>query len=135
MQTVSKNNAIVWSFVAVAILVNIAGYLWNLYEKIRLFDEILHAFTTFSLTLLLAWLLYGVVLKGAEDRSILFVLTVVSLGLAVGALWEIAEWLYDLMVPANAILGKTDTIIDLVMDVAGATVAGILSVGMVKTKA
>jgi|GEM_PF-4113533 len=39
------------------------------------------------------------------------------------------------MVPANAVLGKTDTIIDLVMDIAGATVAGILSVGMVKTKA
>ncbi len=36
---------------------------------------------------------------------------------------------------SGAILGKTDTIIDLVMDVAGATVAGILSVGMVKTKA
>ena|GEM_PF-4882069 len=70
--------------VAVAILVNLAGYLWNLYEKIRLFDEILPAFTTFSLTLLLARLLYGVVLNGAEDRSILFVLTVVSLGLAVG---------------------------------------------------
>ena len=86
------------------------------------------------MTLLLAWLLYGVVLKGAEDRSILCVLTVVSLGLAVGALWEIAEWLYDLMVPANAILGKTDTIIDLLMDIAGATVAGILSVGMVKAK-
>lgn len=27
MQTVSKNNAIVWSLVVVAILVNIAGYL------------------------------------------------------------------------------------------------------------
>ncbi len=35
MQTVSKNIAIVWGSVAVAILVNIAGYLWNLYEKIR----------------------------------------------------------------------------------------------------
>ena len=39
METVSKNNAIVWGFVAVAILVNIAGYLWDLYEQIRLFDE------------------------------------------------------------------------------------------------
>lgn len=132
MITSSQNRAIVGGCIAVAILANLAGYWWNLYKQIRWFDEILHAFTTFALTLLLAWLLYGVVLKGAQTRPILLILTVASLGLGIGALWEIAEWVYDQMVAGNVILGKNDTIIDMIMDAMGAALAGVASVGMAK---
>jgi hypothetical protein len=86
------------------------------------------------LTLPVALLLYEVVLTGARTHRFLFVLTVASLGVAVGVLWEIAEWAYDQMVPENAILGKMDTIIDLIMDILGAVAAGIVSVGMVKSE-
>jgi hypothetical protein len=51
---------------------------------------------------------------------------------AIGVLWEIVEWAYDQMVPENAILGKLDTIIDLIMDVLGGVAAGIVSVTMVR---
>lgn len=54
--------------------------------------------------------------------------------IAIGALWEIAEWGYDQMTPTNDILGKRDTMIDLILDTLGAVVAGILSVEMVEEK-
>lgn len=54
--------------------------------------------------------------------------------IAIGALWEIAEWGYDPMTPTNDILGKRDTMIDLILDTLGAVVAGILSVEMVEEK-
>lgn len=134
MHTSSQNRVIVWGFITIAVIANIAGYLWNLYQQIRWFDEVLHAFTSFALTLLLALLLYEMVLSGAQTRPILYVFTVASLGIAVGVLWEIAEWAYEQIMPGNNILGKTDTMIDLIMDILGAVVAGILSMGMLKAK-
>ena len=132
MHTSPRNQAIVWGCVIIATLANIAGYVWNLYDQIRLFDEILHAFTTFALTLPIALFLYRVILIGARTRPLLFVLAVASLGLAIGAVWEIAEWAYDQIVPGNVILGKNDTIIDLMVDAIGSIVAGIVIVGMVR---
>lgn len=134
MHTSPQNRVIVWGFITIAVIANIAGYMWNLYQQIRWFDEVLHAFTSFALTLPIALLLYGTVLSGAHKRPILYILTAASLGIAIGVLWEIAEWAYEQMTPGNDILGKTDTIIDLIMDALGAMVAGILSLGMVKAK-
>jgi hypothetical protein len=132
MQTSSRNRLIVRGLLVVAALVNAAGYLWDLYDRLGWFDEAVHAYTTFALTLPLALLLYDVVLTGAQTQKILFILTVASLGVAIGVLWEIVEWAYDQMVPENAILGKLDTIIDLIMDILGGVAAGIVSVTMVR---
>jgi len=49
-----------------------------------------------------------------------------------GALWEIAEWTYDQVVRPNAILSKTDTIVDLIVDTIGALVAGVIRSGMIR---
>lgn len=132
MHTSPSNQAVVWGCLVIAVLVNIAGYVWNLYDRIRLFDEVLHAFTTFALTLPIALLLYEVILIGPRTRPVLFILTVASLGLAIGAVWEIGEWAYDQVVPGNVILGKNDTILDLIVDLIGSVVAGIVSVGMLR---
>ncbi len=132
MYTTSGNRAIVWVFVVIAILVNAAGYALNLYDRFGWFDEVTHTYTSFTLTLLLALLLYGDVLSGVRRSPILLVLIVASLGIAIGALWEIAEWVYDQMVPENAILGKTDTMIDLILDSLGALAAGIVGIVMIK---
>jgi VanZ family protein len=132
MHTSARKSPIVWTCIAVAILANVAGYSWNLYEQISWFDKVLHAFTSFAVTLLLALFLYGIVLSGARSHPILYVLTVASLGIAIGAVWEIAEWSYDQVVAGNVIKGKTDTIIDLIVDAIGALIAGMVNVGMIK---
>ncbi len=132
MNTSQGNRGIVWIIIWVAVLANIAGYVFNLYEQFWWFDDVLHGYTIFAITLLLGLLAYGVVLIGHDNHPLLLVLMIASIGLAIGGLWEVAEWAYDQTTAANSILGKTDTIIDLIMDSVGALVAGFLSLGMLK---
>ncbi len=132
MNTSRGNQGIVWIIIGVAVLANITGYMFNLYEQFWWFDHILHAYTIFAITLLLGLLAYGVVLTGLRNHKLLLVLMIASIGIAIGGLWEVAEWAYDHMVASNVILGKTDTIIDLIVDSIGAVVAGFLSLGMLK---
>ncbi len=51
----------------------------------------------------------------------LYVLAIASFGIAIGALWEITEWLLQVINSLN------DTIIDLIMDSIGATIAALMS--------
>ncbi len=87
-----------------------------------------HGFTTLAITLLLGLYLYGVVYRGASDHLVLLVLCIASVGLAIGAVWEVAEWSYDqFYAPGNAILGKWDTVTDLIVDTLGALVGGLIA--------
>ena len=133
MKISSREWVIAWGAMTVAILVNAAGYILDLYDRFWWFDDAIHAYTSFTLSLLLALLLYGRVLDGAQTHSVLFVLAVAVLGAGIGALWEIAEWGYDQWVPENAILGKTDTMIDLIMDTIGSLAAGLVSLWMIRS--
>lgn len=128
----TTERIVAWVLVALAVTVSILGYVLNWYEQFSWFDEIVHAFTIFAIALLLTVYLYGVALTGARTYPVLFVIAVVSLGLAVGSIWEVAEWIYDQLVRRNAILGKTDTIIDLVMDTLGGVVAGLVAMRMAR---
>jgi hypothetical protein len=53
---------------------------------------------------------------------------VFSLGLAVGALWEIFEWTSDGLFASNLSEGNTDTVGDLIADAAGSLAGGALMV-------
>jgi hypothetical protein len=125
------NRKIAWSIAIFALLVNIAGYLLNLYQRFWWYDDFLHAFTPFALTLLAALYLNGIVVIGAKERQLLFILTVASLGIAIGVLWEIAEWGFDQLVPGDVILGKQDTMVDLMLDSIGSILAGWISTRMI----
>lgn len=48
--------------------------------------------------------------------------------------WEIWEWLYDLYVAGDVILGKTDTMVDLCLDLGGGLLAGIVSLPMLRNR-
>jgi VanZ family protein len=126
------NRMITIACLVIAALVNVAGYAWNLYDRWVWFDEILHAFTLFTLTLALALVLAGVVLTGVRQHAGLYVLVVLLIGLGIGALWEVAEWGYDHLRVPDVIQGKTDTIIDLIMDGLGALLAGVFSLALLR---
>ena len=133
MHISKRERAVIWSLLAVAVAVNIAGYVFGLYNRFQWFDEALHFYTSFALTLALALRLYGRGLADIHEHGLVLALTVASVGIAVGAIWEIGEWGYDQFVPANAILGKTDTIVDLILDTAGAALAAVVIVRMTRT--
>ncbi len=103
MSTTLGNRALVWFLLTAAALTNIAGYVWNLYRQFWWFDEVLHGFTIFALTLLLGLLVHGVVLLGARNHGLVLILVVASIGVVIGGLWEMAEWAYEQMVAPNVI--------------------------------
>ena len=131
MQTSTVNRAIVWGLLAVAAVANIAGYALDLYRRLWWFDEVLHGATIAAITLALGLALYGKVLLGARDSPLLLVAVLAAIGLALGALWEVAEWGFDQAVSGDVIKGKRDTMLDLVMDGLGALAAGIAVLVMV----
>ncbi len=127
MRVMRRLPSLVHLMIAVAALLNGAGYGWDLWERITLYDDAVHGFTIFALTLPLGLLSSGSRLALRQGRQLEYVLAVTSFGIAIGALWEVAEWAFDLVQPGNAIQGKTDTIIDIIMDTSGALLAAGLS--------
>jgi hypothetical protein len=132
MSTTGGNRAIVWVLLAIAILVNIAGFVFGLYSQFVWFDEVVHCYTSFAVTLPLALYAYGAVLTGARNHTFALILVITAIGLALGGLWEVAEWLYDtLFTQQNTIKSVPDRLIDLIVDAIGAFVAGIVTIKMV----
>ena len=125
MQASPKGRAIAWALLAIIGLANMAGYAFDMYQRFWWFDRVLHAATVFVITLWLALFVYGRALRGGY--SALVVLMLASVGLALGAIWEVVEWGFDQVAPGNVIKGKHDTVIDIVMDTMGALLAGLAS--------
>lgn len=110
-----------------AALLNAGGWVWDLFYQPGLYDEITHAFTIFAITLALSFLAYGSLLTSFRHHKWLYVLTIASFGIAIGAVWEVTEWSAGKIFPSEVIGSLNDTIIDLVMDLLGAGVAAPLS--------
>jgi len=111
----------------IAALINAGGWAWNLYNQPGPYDEIAHFYTMFAITLAAGFLLYGELMEGFSSHRVLLVLIIASLGIALGALWEITEWLADFLTPKQIVSGLTDTITDLMLDSGGALLAALLN--------
>ena len=104
---------------ALAALAGALGYAFDLFGEIVPYDELTHAFTTFSVSLAFYFLFYA----GAApyQKAVALGTSVFTLGVTVGAYWEIFEWFF---------VGKytlSDTISDLLVDSAGALVAALVA--------
>ncbi len=110
-----------------AALINAGGWAFRWYNTIGPYDEIAHGFTTFALTLALGYLAYGRMLASFHEQRLLFVLTIASFGIAIGALWEVVEWVADFIFASQVVESINDIMDDLIMDSLGAVVAGALS--------
>ncbi len=115
LYTRSKLPSFFGFMLAVAAAVNGAGYALQLWHDETLFDEIVHAFTTFAGMAAIGWSLRDNDRLAASPVRLLS--SVIAIGLALGVLWEVFEW-------AIGIIGRPkDTAIDLLMDAVGAVAA------------
>ncbi|NDJ20507.1 hypothetical protein GS682_02385 [Nostoc sp. B(2019)] len=110
-----------------AALLNATGWVWNLFGMPGPYDEIVHAYTTFAITLALSFLVYGSMLNIFRNHTVLYLVTITSFGIAIGALWEVTEWTAGKILSTEVIESLDDTIIDLVMDSLGAGLAALIS--------
>jgi hypothetical protein len=111
----------------IAALINAGGWAWDWYNQPGLYDEVAHLFTMFAITLTLGYLLYGELMAGFYDHRVMFVITIASMGIAIGALWEVVEWLADFVIEKQIVSGLPDTITDIMLDSAGALIAALLN--------
>ncbi|MBD2292567.1 hypothetical protein H6G06_03470 [Anabaena sphaerica FACHB-251] len=110
-----------------AALLNATGWVWDLFGMPGPYDEIVHAYTTFAITLALSFLVYGSMLNIFRNHTLLYLVTIASFGIAIGALWEVTEWSAGKILNTQVIESLDDTIIDLVMDTLGAGLAALIS--------
>lgn len=111
----------------VAALINAGGWTWDLYNQPGPYDEIAHFYTIFAITLATGYMLFDELMESFYNHRFLFVLTIASLGIALGALWEVAEWLADFATPRQIVSGLVDTITDIILDSGGAIVAALMN--------
>jgi uncharacterized membrane protein YjdF len=111
----------------IAALMNAGGWVWGWFHLPGLYDEITHAFTTFAITLALSFLVYQSMFRVFRQHTWLYGLTITSFGIAIGAFWEIIEWIAGFVLGSTVIGSLNDTIVDLMMDALGASLAALTS--------
>jgi hypothetical protein len=104
---------------ALAALAGALGYTLDLFGELVPYDELTHAFTTFSVSLAFYFLFYGGAVP--ERRAVALATSVFTLGVSVGAYWEIFEWFFV------GHYTMADTIGDLLVDSAGALTAALVA--------
>ena len=97
--------------------INVVSMGWGLYSSIPHLDEFAHFITGFALVPCCVHFLLHPVIDYFKRAPLSFFLIGLSIGLGVGALWEILEWLIH--IEADYL----DTITDLVFDGLGAGLA------------
>lgn len=111
--------------ILIAVLINAAGFMLNLWRNLPWFDAIVHLYTSFAVTagLGLLALAHTRFFAPASTR----VAAIAGCGLVLGILWEAFEW-------AVGIIGtRRDTVLDLVMDALGAAGAGLFCAWLVRS--
>ena len=111
----------------IAALINAGGWAWDLYNKPGPYDEIAHFYTIFAITLATGYMLFDELMTTFYKHRVLFIITIASLGIALGALWEVAEWSADFFTPKQIVSGLFDTITDIILDSMGALLAAVLN--------
>lgn len=81
----------------------------------------------FAITLALSFLVYSPMLPIFRQHTLLYLLTIASFGIAIGALWEITEWSAGKILATDVIGSVDNTIIDLIVDTLGSGLAAIIS--------
>lgn len=115
------------ALVALAALLSTLGFVFDFYARIPLYDEVAHAITIFALTLGGYYLVYR---GDAPRRSWVLGLAVLTFGIALGTVWEIAEWLAGRLLDTAVIYGLGDAVTDLMANSLGALVAAFAALGL-----
>jgi uncharacterized membrane protein YjdF len=101
------------------------GEVLGVYDSWRYYDNVVHTTVPLLLTGVVYVLLMRLdVVPELQDlerlaQRIGFFLTVLIMGMAIGAAWEIVEWVLDSTTGSHLIISTTDTATDLIWDTIG----------------
>lgn len=103
-----------------AVLLNGAGFIWDLFEPVPLYDEVAHVVTPFLLVAITAEIIYR---YGGDDEFFdtprHAIVTGAVIGLVGAVLWEVVEIILDVVFGFHIDRALPDTIFDVVLGVIG----------------
>ncbi|MBU7031094.1 MAG: hypothetical protein HXS53_01060 [Theionarchaea archaeon] len=111
-----------------SLFLHVAGNVGEFYDLFYpIYDKIAHFVS--SVTVAVLGLVSAVILDQYTDTNLnkyMIMVFVVLLTMAFGAFWEIGEFLYDLLLGTQTQPGLKDTMFDLIFDLAGGIIIGVL---------
>lgn len=111
-----------------AAVINAVGYVLELWKTPFWFDETVHVITPFAVVAAIACLLVRRDNVHPIKQPVTYLLKIVLIGLGIGVLWEGFEW-------AIGIIGSwNDTLLDLVMDGIGSSLAALFCLWAARNK-
>lgn len=124
------------SFLFFSILV---GSIWRMYDKLACYDIIIHALSG-VLIALIAYSLFANYRKNNKLSLIWLFILVFSVAMACGGLWEIWEFVTDILLDGNSqrvngFMGRDavmDTMLDILCDFCGGVIGATISVSIEK---
>ena len=109
------------------------GEFFMFYERVSAWDVILHLFSTSVISLLAFMIVYTLHYTRKLRLSIPLVgFFTVTFAMFVGALWEILEFIVDIVFDTTAQKGLTDTMWDLIYDLIAGVIVAIIGMAYVK---
>lgn len=129
---VKVTKSVAWSVFLIGVAFGVLGNFFDWYRQIQIYDEVNHAFSSFGLALLIGAYAESSVFANVRAHQVWQGALVAGAAVAGGAIWELAEWLYDRVVTGDVIKNKTDTIIDLACDSVGALLGAVLIVALAR---
>jgi hypothetical protein len=117
---------VAFALCAVAAIVVLLSRTTGWFSRFGWFDEALHAYTSFAVTLVVAAYARGHVFQGMSRYLVWQLSLIAAAGLALGTLWEVAEWVHDRTFAGELIKAKYDTVKDLTADTCGALAGAVI---------
>ncbi len=119
--------AVLDAVLAIMMTLNAIELAWNLYNIPGPYDETAHFYTAFGVTLILGYFVSRAMHWSAR-RAWLYILIAASIGLSMGALWEIGEWSIDHfnLLSFKLVSGLDDTVTDMMFDTIGSLMGAVV---------
>ncbi len=114
--------------ITAAIFFHQRGVIFGIYDLIPKYDMVLHTFSSIVLASLIITSLYLLEKnwKGLKMSTGFLVFFTITTTMAMGVIWEIAEFTIDQLFGYNTQPGLVDTMQDLILDTVGASLVAIL---------
>ncbi|WP_210526742.1 hypothetical protein [Rubellimicrobium arenae] len=119
--------ALLVAVIAGCFLISGAGWAWDWYSLFWWFDIALHTLNPFAIMAGSMFMFWKAGFLAYAPRKGRFVLWAAGLGLLIGIVWEVIEYTY---LP----LTWPDTILDIVMDTAGAALGGWFAIWLIEQR-
>lgn len=108
---------------------NLIGNYLNVYNSSKHYDRFLHALGSFSFSLFFYSILDKITIHTIYPKFYVSIF-IITLGISLGCIYEIYEFILDSTTKLNNQHGLKDTNFDLISDVIGSIIAGIVSMSI-----